>query len=64
VDPHDDFAGSHRVVMHLGIEKDGSDLGERSSIAVLPLMLLEKATDDQGVCLGFADALCFGSIAG
>src|ERR1700689_3463783 len=37
--------------------KDGSDLGERSSIAVLPLFLLEKATDDQGLCLGFADAL-------
>jgi DNA-binding winged helix-turn-helix (wHTH) protein/tetratricopeptide (TPR) repeat protein len=30
---------------------------ERSSLAVLPLMLLGKATDDHGVCLGFADAL-------
>src|SRR6202163_1486872 len=37
--------------------KDGSDLGGRSSIAGLPLFLLEKATDDQGLCLGFADAL-------
>jgi DNA-binding winged helix-turn-helix (wHTH) protein/tetratricopeptide (TPR) repeat protein len=37
--------------------KGGSDLGERPSIAVLPLLLLEKATDDQGLCLGFADAL-------
>ena len=37
--------------------KDERDLGERSSIAVLPLLLLEKATDDQGLCLGFADAL-------
>ena len=37
--------------------KDWRDLGERSSIAVLPLLLLEKATDDQGLCLGFADAL-------
>jgi DNA-binding winged helix-turn-helix (wHTH) protein/tetratricopeptide (TPR) repeat protein len=37
--------------------KDGSEWGERSSIAVLPLLLLEKATDDQGLCLGFADAL-------
>src|ERR1700726_1421451 len=37
--------------------KDGSELGERSSIAVLPLLLLEKAADDQGLCLGFADAL-------
>lgn len=30
---------------------------ERASLAVLPLMLLGKATDDHGVCLGFADAL-------
>jgi DNA-binding winged helix-turn-helix (wHTH) protein/tetratricopeptide (TPR) repeat protein len=37
--------------------KDGSELGQRSSIAVLPLLLLEKAKDDQGLCLGFADAL-------
>jgi DNA-binding winged helix-turn-helix (wHTH) protein/tetratricopeptide (TPR) repeat protein len=36
--------------------KDGSELGERSSIAVLPLLLLEKA-DDQGLGLGFADSL-------
>jgi DNA-binding winged helix-turn-helix (wHTH) protein/tetratricopeptide (TPR) repeat protein len=31
--------------------------GERSSLAILPLTLLGKATDDHGVCLGFADAL-------
>ena len=37
--------------------KDGREWGERSSIAVLPLMLLGKAADDQGLCLGFADAL-------
>src|ERR1700735_1588272 len=37
--------------------KDGNDLRERSSIAVLPLLLLEKAADDQGLCLGFAGAL-------
>src|SRR5580692_4831087 len=30
---------------------------ERSSLAVLPLVLIGKATDDHGVCLGFADAL-------
>jgi DNA-binding winged helix-turn-helix (wHTH) protein/tetratricopeptide (TPR) repeat protein len=30
---------------------------ERSSLAVLPLILLGKATDDHGMCLGFADAL-------
>jgi DNA-binding winged helix-turn-helix (wHTH) protein/TolB-like protein len=30
---------------------------ERSSLAVLPLILLGKVADDHGVCLGFADAL-------
>lgn len=30
---------------------------EHCSIAVLPLALTGKATDDQGICLGFADAL-------
>src|ERR1700752_2803045 len=29
----------------------------RSSIAILPLQLLGKSSDDQGLCLGFADAL-------
>ena len=32
-------------------------LSERTSLAVLPLLLLGRATDDYGVCLGFADAL-------
>jgi DNA-binding winged helix-turn-helix (wHTH) protein/tetratricopeptide (TPR) repeat protein len=40
-----------------GVRKDGREWGERSSIAVLPLLLLERAADDQGLCLGFADAL-------
>jgi TolB-like protein len=31
--------------------------GERSSLAVLPLLLLGNVTDDQGVSLGFAEAL-------
>ena len=31
--------------------------GERSSLAVLPLLLLGNVSDDQGVNLGFADAL-------
>jgi DNA-binding winged helix-turn-helix (wHTH) protein/tetratricopeptide (TPR) repeat protein len=38
-------------------QKDGSKWGERSSIAVLPLLLPERAVDDQGLSLGFADAL-------
>jgi DNA-binding winged helix-turn-helix (wHTH) protein/tetratricopeptide (TPR) repeat protein len=37
--------------------KDGSEWREHSSIAVMPLLLLGKAADDQGLCLGFADAL-------
>ena len=43
-----------------GTQKDGAKTvawNERSSLAVLPLVLLGKATDDYGVCLGFADAL-------
>jgi DNA-binding winged helix-turn-helix (wHTH) protein/tetratricopeptide (TPR) repeat protein len=31
--------------------------GERSSLSVLPLTLLGSATDDDGICLGFADGL-------
>jgi TolB-like protein len=31
--------------------------GERPTLAVLPLFLLGSVPDDQGVCLGFADAL-------
>src|SRR5579862_6976546 len=40
----------------VGPEKAGGR-AERPSLAVLPLMLLGKATDDHGVCLGFADTL-------
>ena len=42
---------------HAASRKDGSEWGERTSIAVLPLLLVGKATDDEGLCLGFADAL-------
>jgi DNA-binding winged helix-turn-helix (wHTH) protein/tetratricopeptide (TPR) repeat protein len=42
---------------HAGGQVNGTEWGERSSIAVLPLLLLEKSADDQGLCLGFADAL-------
>ena len=37
--------------------EQGAGWGERSSLAVLPLFLLGNATDDRGLCLGFADAL-------
>jgi DNA-binding winged helix-turn-helix (wHTH) protein len=39
------------------VRRDSSSRAERSSIAVLPLLLLDKTADDQGLCLGFADAL-------
>ena len=38
-------------------QENASEWDERSSLAVLPLLLLGKATDDSGLCLGFADAL-------
>jgi DNA-binding winged helix-turn-helix (wHTH) protein len=37
--------------------KNASEWGERSCLAVLPLLLVGKATDDNGLCLGFADAM-------
>jgi DNA-binding winged helix-turn-helix (wHTH) protein/tetratricopeptide (TPR) repeat protein len=37
------------------VRRDNGD--ERSSLGVLPLLLLGKTPDDQGLCLGFADAL-------
>jgi len=51
------LSDSGRSSARSDVGKDGSERSERSSIAVLPLLLLEKATDDQGLCLGFADAL-------
>ncbi len=52
--PKSDFGSA--VVRAAVPEKTGGR-SERTSLAVLPLMLLGKATDDYGVCLGFADAL-------
>jgi len=40
-----------------GVRAPEAGWAERSSLAVLPLFLLGKATDDRGLCLGFADAL-------
>ncbi|HET7106527.1 MAG TPA: winged helix-turn-helix domain-containing protein [Candidatus Acidoferrum sp.] len=39
-----------------GTESPGG-WNERSSLAILPLMLLGKVKDDHGICLGIADAL-------
>jgi DNA-binding winged helix-turn-helix (wHTH) protein/TolB-like protein/Flp pilus assembly protein TadD len=52
--PQSDFGSG--VVRAVGPEKTGG-WSERSSLAVLPLVLFGKARDDHGVCLGFADAL-------
>ena len=49
--PRSDFAR--------GISRDfaSEQMGERSSLAVLPLLLAGKPVDDHGLSLGFADAL-------
>ena len=52
--PQSDFASG--TVREVSREK-APGWSDRSSLAVLPLMLLGKATDDSGVCLGLADAL-------
>jgi DNA-binding winged helix-turn-helix (wHTH) protein/tetratricopeptide (TPR) repeat protein len=52
--PQSDFGSG--VVRAVVPEKTGG-WSERSSLAVLPLVLFGKATDDHGMCLGFADAL-------
>jgi DNA-binding winged helix-turn-helix (wHTH) protein/tetratricopeptide (TPR) repeat protein len=49
--PRSDFG--REVSRAFGPEK----IGERSSLALLPLLLAGKAVDDHGLCLGFADAL-------
>ena len=52
--PQSDFGSG--AVRASASEKTGG-LNERTSLAILPLMLLGKAMDDNGLCLGFADAL-------
>src|SRR5215472_3036106 len=49
--PRSDF---RQVPTHDVRRENGDD---RSSLAVLPLLLLGKTSDDQGLCLGIADAL-------
>ena len=56
------FVGPLRVIdsglAHSGSEQRHVPGGEeRPTLAVLPLCLLGNVSDDQGVCLGFADAL-------
>jgi DNA-binding winged helix-turn-helix (wHTH) protein/TolB-like protein/Tfp pilus assembly protein PilF len=52
--PNSDF--EHRYPIGIGRERS-SGWGERASLAVLPLFLVGTVTDDQGLGLGFADAL-------
>jgi DNA-binding winged helix-turn-helix (wHTH) protein/tetratricopeptide (TPR) repeat protein len=52
--PQSDFRSS---AMPAVIPEIAGGRSDRSSLAVLPLILLGKPTDDHGVCLGFADAL-------
>src|SRR5262249_40985346 len=63
------FIGPVRVIHAQYRQGDGETSGQvvamesqshwsqRTSLLVLPLVLLGKAPDDRGVCLGFADAL-------
>jgi DNA-binding winged helix-turn-helix (wHTH) protein len=51
--PRSDFASG---CMHAVAPEEPRRSGERSSLAILPLMLLGKATNDDGICLGFVDA--------
>ena len=52
--PQSDFeSGAMRAVS----PEEAGGWSERSSLAVVPLMLLGHTTDDQGISLGFADAL-------
>src|ERR1700678_472734 len=50
IDPKYPLPDTGRTSVHSEVQKDGA---ERSSIAVLPLLPLEKATDPQGLCLAF-----------
>jgi DNA-binding winged helix-turn-helix (wHTH) protein/tetratricopeptide (TPR) repeat protein len=50
------FFPQHRAIRTTGLVQ-ANEWAERSSLAVLPLLRLGKATDDNGLCLGFADAL-------
>jgi DNA-binding winged helix-turn-helix (wHTH) protein/tetratricopeptide (TPR) repeat protein len=52
--PQSDFGSG---VMRADSPEKAGGWSERSSLAVLPLILLGKPADDHGVCLGFADAL-------
>jgi DNA-binding winged helix-turn-helix (wHTH) protein/tetratricopeptide (TPR) repeat protein len=57
VDAHYPRSDSGQTSARAARQENAAEWDERSSLAVLPLVLLGKATDDDGLCLGFADAL-------
>jgi DNA-binding winged helix-turn-helix (wHTH) protein/tetratricopeptide (TPR) repeat protein len=54
IDPRSDFSNAAAVS---GSEDRADTWNHHCSLAVLPLFLLGNATDERGLCLGFADAL-------
>jgi DNA-binding winged helix-turn-helix (wHTH) protein/tetratricopeptide (TPR) repeat protein len=52
--PHSDFPSAAAVPVR---EESTDTWNHHCSLAVLPLFLLGNATDERGLCLGFADAL-------
>ena len=57
IDARHPSSGLESGAMHSANLAGSRGWSERSSLAVLPLVLLGKPVDDYGVCLGFADAL-------
>jgi len=57
IDARHPSSGLESGAMHSANSAGSRGWSERSSLAVLPLVLLGKPVDDYGVCLGFADAL-------
>jgi DNA-binding winged helix-turn-helix (wHTH) protein/tetratricopeptide (TPR) repeat protein len=57
IDPQYAHSGRGQSSVRAAGRENANEWSERSSLAVLPLLLLGKATDHQGLCLGFADAL-------
>ena len=53
------YASSHSsdLPARAATRENAEARSERSSLAVLPLLLVGQGADDQGLCLGFADAL-------
>ncbi len=57
VEAHAELSNLERNAAGETSHRSASALSERSSLAVLPLVLVGDATDDRGVCVGLADAL-------